>query len=178
MATLIMYIYVPDANFGMAVPAKTKVLAAKTKFDLLSFAIDFSGVPGLELHIYYGYVLDSTIQYNAYLISVGRLCDSVPDCHSLTDASSCDAASGCEWSLFPTPQCSLKCSQFTSQAECLAGFGGDGACVWNHMFSACAEGSGSDDSNKPDCGSITGIRSCNMTDGCEWDSLKEECVAD
>ena len=136
-ATLIMYIYIPDAGFGMNVPSKTKILTSETKFDLLSHAIDFSDSAGLNFTIYYGYVIGSTIKYNAYLIVVGAFCDnSAPDCGAMSNASSCNANSGCEWQAFPTTKCILKCSQFTSQSECQIGL--DGGCEWNMMFGACA----------------------------------------
>jgi len=136
-ATLIMYIYIPDAGFGMNLPSRTKILASETKFDLLLHAIDFSESPNLNLYIYYGYVLDSgTIKYNAYSIMVGASCDhSAPDCGAMSDASLCNANSGCEWQAFPTTKCILKCSQFTSQSECQSAFGG--ACDWNMLFDAC-----------------------------------------
>jgi len=129
-ANLIMYIYIPDAGFGMNVPPKTKILTSEIKFDLLPHAIDFSDSPNLNLYIYYGYVIDSTIKYNAYSIVVGASCDnSAPDCGSMSNASSCNAISGCEWQAFPTNKCILKCSQFTSQSECRNAFGG--ACEWS-----------------------------------------------
>ena len=129
-ATLIMYIYIPDAGFGMNVPPKTKILTSETKFDLLSHAIDFSEYPSLNFYIYYGYVLGSTTKYNVYSVMVGSSCDNaVPNCRVIGDASSCNGTDGCEWQGFPAPGCILKCSQFTSQSECRNAFGG--ACEWS-----------------------------------------------
>jgi len=75
-ATLIMYIYLPDMHFGMNIPSKTKVLTSETKFDLLSHAIDFSDSAGLNVYIYYGYMLEDDIKYNAYSIVVGSSCEN------------------------------------------------------------------------------------------------------
>jgi hypothetical protein len=75
-ATLIMYIYLPDLNFGITIPSRNKVLTSETKFDLLPNAIDFSGSAGMNFYIYYGYVIGSTIKYNAYSIEVGVYCEN------------------------------------------------------------------------------------------------------
>ena len=73
-ATLIMYIYLPDDDLGAFIPSKEKVLTFETKFDLLPCAIDFSDLDGLNFYIYYGYVIGSTIKYNAYAIVVDATC--------------------------------------------------------------------------------------------------------
>jgi len=137
-ATLIMYIYIPDAGFGMNVPSKTKILTSETKFDLLSHAIDFSDSAGLNFTIYYGYVIGSTIKYNAYSIVVGASCNNaVPDCGSISDTSSCNTVAGCTWQAFPSPgSCILDCLPYTSPTECQNAF--DGACKWNTLFGVCS----------------------------------------
>jgi virulence-associated protein VagC len=65
----------------------------KTKFDLLSNPIDLTNSGGLNAYIYYGYIIGSTIQYNAYSITVGSFCDSVmgPHCGVITGQSECDS---------------------------------------------------------------------------------------
>ena len=132
-ATLIMYVYLPGVGFGVNIPSKSKVLTAETKFDLLLHPIKFSDYPGLKLHIYYGYVLGTAIKYNAYSIVVEASC--YPDCDSITDASLCNANPECEWQMFPTAKCIVKCSQFTSENECVNAL--NEACRWDTMLSVC-----------------------------------------
>lgn len=72
--SLIMYIYLPDLNFGINIPSKTKTLTAETKFDLLPNVIDFSDSAGLNFYVYYGYMVGSVIKYNAYSVGVGLSC--------------------------------------------------------------------------------------------------------
>ncbi|MBN2232904.1 MAG: hypothetical protein JW781_08820 [Deltaproteobacteria bacterium] len=133
-ATLIMYIYVPAAGFGINIPPQQATLTAVTEFNLVPTALDFSDVGGFSFYVYYGYVIGSQITYSAYAVTVGDTCGSadpgsVPDCGAIASQASCTAVTGCIWQPFPTPACILDCASQTSESACDAAFGG-GACQW------------------------------------------------
>lgn len=74
-AQLIMYLYLPDGGFGITVPsAGSTTLTAETKFNLLPNAIDFTGIPGMNFYVYYGYALGASIKYSAYSVVVQSTC--------------------------------------------------------------------------------------------------------
>jgi alpha-tubulin suppressor-like RCC1 family protein len=129
-ATMIMYIYLPDMGFGINVPAHgTTILAAETVIDLLPTSLDFSGVEGYEFYVYYGYVLDSEIKYNAYSITVDSICTEVPNCAEITDEATCNAIRGCVFHKFPDSKCVLDCESLTTEETCNNAFDGN-SCKW------------------------------------------------
>jgi hypothetical protein len=73
-ATMIMYIYVPAAGFGINIPPRQTTLTAVTEFDLIPTELDLGAVGGYSFHIYYGYMIGSDITYSAYALTVGDAC--------------------------------------------------------------------------------------------------------
>jgi hypothetical protein len=128
-ATMIMYIYVPAAGFGINIPPRQTTLTAVTECDLIPTALDFSDAVGFSFYVYYGYVLGSTIRYNAYAVTVGDTCSAIPDCAAITDVSQCYATDGCTWQAIPANACVLDCLSFETESACNEAFDGN-SCVW------------------------------------------------
>jgi hypothetical protein len=128
-ATMIMYIYVPAAGFGINIPPRQTTLTAVTECDLIPTALDFSDAVGFSFYVYYGYVLGSTIRYNAYAVTVGDTCSAIPDCAAITDISQCNATDGCTWQAFPNNACVLDCLSFETESACNEAFDGN-SCTW------------------------------------------------
>ena len=133
-AQLIMYIYLPDLGFGISIPSRAVTLLAETTCDLLPSTIDLSGSAGLSFYVYYGYVLGSSIKYNAYAVVVDSFC--ADDCGSITDTAVCNATPGCAYQTFPAAQCVMDCGAYGSQSSCESAFDGN-TCVWSNLFKTC-----------------------------------------
>ena len=138
-ATLVLYIYISNIQYGFMVPTKTVTLESEQKFLNLSKTLDFSSAVGMVFDVYYGYRIGKTLKYNAYRITVveGNV---VPDCSKYTDDTSCNATSDCTAStdFFGNfRECVLNCGQYTSQTDCEAAFDGN-SCKWNETYDTCS----------------------------------------
>ena len=103
-ATLVMYIYIRDINYGFMLPTKNVTLSSIQKFTNISKALDFSDAVGMTFDIYYGYQyygsqfpctwspcgLTKILKYNVYRVNVvpnNNASDNTTDNDTYTDNS-------------------------------------------------------------------------------------------
>jgi len=125
--SLLMYIYLPDFQFGLNIPGKSVTLGDTQLIDLVP-PLDFSNYIGLKFIVYCGYVnAAGAIMYNAYTVNVVDY-SLVPQCSGL-DQTTCGSTENCTWNPFPTGSCVIDCAQFTDEGSCINAFDGN-TCHW------------------------------------------------
>jgi hypothetical protein len=136
-ATLIMYAYLKKTNTWIPLPSKNVTLKSIQKFDILNSPLNFSNSEGLDLYIYYGYVIGKNIKYNAYEIIFIKK-PSIPACSKYLDETSCNSIKGCIYTtdMFGNSSCKLNCSQYTNKKDCISAFDGN-SCIWIEYFETC-----------------------------------------